>query len=77
MWMKINAAEKMKKKHRDKKWSNLRYTEVQLYQDIATKFETATKGKKTEKQLKETLQTWDFKIHYKIWFHDFETEQKL
>lgn len=55
--MKINAAEKMKKKHRDKKWSNLRYTEVQLYQDIATKFETATKGKKTEKQLKETLQT--------------------
>ena len=33
------------------------------YQDIAKKFETAAKGKKTEKQSKETLQTIEQGCH--------------
>ena len=57
--MKISAAGKKKTQG----YENGQIQDSLRYQDIAKKFETAAKGKKTEKQSKETLQTIEQGCH--------------
>lgn len=64
--MKISAAEKKKTGI----W-NGQIQDSLSYQDIAKKFETAAKGKKTEKQWKETLQTIETSLQMVPWFRNW------